>query len=150
MARTGNHIIVTGIVGSVEIKPLKNGKLKVDIAVAENIKGKKTFWHKVYFFEKLAELASQFIKKGQLIQIYGRLQCLQIDNQKFGNSHHISILAKEFDVLKQNEDKKPQQAKEVKNFDVASTYIGKYLPQENEIKSLDEQLCAEYYNSGIE
>lgn len=150
MARTGNHIIVTGVVGSVEIKPLKNGKLKVDIAVAENIKGKNTFWHKVYFFEKLAELASQFIKKGQLIQVYGRLQCLKIDNQQFGKSQHISILAKEFDVLKQTEEKKPEQKDMGKHFDVASTYIGKYLPQENETSSLDEQLCAEYYNSGME
>jgi single-strand DNA-binding protein len=43
---------------------------------------KRTEWHRIVLWGKLAEIAQQYLKKGQLVYIEGRIQQRQWDDQK--------------------------------------------------------------------
>lgn len=61
--------------------PNGNGVANVSLATSETWKDKttgeqqeKTEWHRVIFFNRLAEIVEQYIKKGSKLYIEGRLQ----------------------------------------------------------------------------
>ncbi len=43
---------------------------------------KRTEWHRIVLWGKLAEIAQQYVKKGMLIYVEGRIQTRQWDDQK--------------------------------------------------------------------
>lgn len=85
MASRGvNKVIILGNVGNdPEVKYMPNGNAVANITVAtsETWKDKntgdqqeKTEWHRVIFFNRLAEIVEQYVKKGSKLYIEGRLQ----------------------------------------------------------------------------
>ncbi len=85
MASRGiNKVILVGNVGNdpeFRVMPNGNGVANVSIATSESWKDKttgeqkeKTEWHRVIFFNRLAEIVEQYVKKGSKLYIEGRLQ----------------------------------------------------------------------------
>lgn len=85
MASRGvNKVILVGNVGNdpeFRVMPNGNGVANVSIATSESWKDKtsgeqkeKTEWHRVVFFNRLAEIVEQYVKKGSKLYIEGRLQ----------------------------------------------------------------------------
>ncbi|NQV69408.1 MAG: single-stranded DNA-binding protein [Pseudohongiella sp.] len=85
MASRGvNKVILVGNVGNdpeFRVMPNGNGVANVSIATSEAWKDKtsgeqqeKTEWHRVIFFNRLAEIVEQYVKKGSKLYIEGRLQ----------------------------------------------------------------------------
>ncbi|MCH7816926.1 MAG: single-stranded DNA-binding protein [Proteobacteria bacterium] len=85
MASRGvNKVILVGNVGNepeFRVMPNGNGVANVSIATSETWKDKntgeqqeKTEWHRVVFFNRLAEIVEQYVKKGSKLYIEGRLQ----------------------------------------------------------------------------
>ncbi len=48
-------------------------------------KQQRTEWHRIVMWSKLAEIAQQYLKKGQLVYIEGRLQTRQWDDKRDGS-----------------------------------------------------------------
>ena len=85
MASRGvNKVILVGNVGNdpeVRYMPNGNAVANVSLATSETWKDKntgdqqeKTEWHRVVFFNRLAEIVEQYVKKGSKLYIEGRLQ----------------------------------------------------------------------------
>ncbi|PCJ21881.1 MAG: single-stranded DNA-binding protein [SAR86 cluster bacterium] len=85
MASRGvNKVILVGNVGNdpeFRAMPNGNGVANVSIATSDSWKDKntgdqkeKTEWHRVVFFNRLAEIVEQYVKKGSKLYIEGRLQ----------------------------------------------------------------------------
>ena len=85
MASRGvNKVILVGNVGNdpeVRYMPNGNAVANVSIATSETWKDKntgdqqeKTEWHRVVFFNRLAEIVEQYVKKGSKLYLEGRLQ----------------------------------------------------------------------------
>lgn len=85
MASRGvNKVILVGNVGNdpeFRVMPNGNGVANVSLATSETWKDKntgaqqeKTEWHRVIFFNRLAEIVEQYVKKGSKLYIEGRLQ----------------------------------------------------------------------------
>ena len=84
MSRSGiNKVIIVGNVGQEpEVKQTTNGGTIVNLSIAtsESWKGKdgnqqeRTEWHRVVFFNRLAEIVEQYVKKGSKIYIEGSLR----------------------------------------------------------------------------
>ena len=85
MASRGvNKVILVGNVGNdpeFRVMPNGNGVCNLSVATSETWKDKntgdtqeKTEWHNVVFFNKLAEIVEQYVKKGTKLYIEGRLQ----------------------------------------------------------------------------
>ncbi len=83
-SRGVNKVILVGNVGNdpeFRVMPNGNGVANVSIATSEAWKDKtsgeqqeKTEWHRVIFFNRLAEIVEQYVKKGSKLYIEGRLQ----------------------------------------------------------------------------
>ena len=84
MSRGVNKVILIGhLGGDPEVRYMPNGGAVANVTVAttESWKDKssgeqqeKTEWHRVVFFGRLAEIASEYLKKGSQVYIEGRLQ----------------------------------------------------------------------------
>jgi len=83
-SRGVNKVILVGNAGNApefRVMPNGNGVANVSIATSETWKDKttgeqqeKTEWHRVIFFNRLAEIVEQYVKKGGKLYIEGRLQ----------------------------------------------------------------------------
>lgn len=73
-----NKVQLLGRVGQdLELRKTDSGKSVCNISVATNRPGDKDGkpdWHRVVCWEKTAELAAEYLKKGDLVHIDGRIQ----------------------------------------------------------------------------
>lgn len=83
-SRGVNKVILVGNVGNdpeFRVMPNGNGVCRISIATSEEWKDKntgdkqsKTEWHNVVFFNRLAEIVEQYVRKGSKLYVEGRLQ----------------------------------------------------------------------------
>jgi single-strand DNA-binding protein len=84
MARGVNKVILIGNLGKdPEVRYLPSGGAVTNVTIATseswtdkatNEKKEKTEWHNVVFFNKLAEIAGQYLKKGAKVYVEGSLR----------------------------------------------------------------------------
>ena len=76
-----NHVVLTGrLTRDPESRKLASGKTVTEFSVATNdYRGgsEKSEYHPVVTWDRLAEICSQYLGKGQLVAIIGRLQTRQ-------------------------------------------------------------------------
>jgi single-strand DNA-binding protein len=72
----------------------------------------KTEWHRIVAFNKLAEICAEYLKKGKLVYIEGRLQTRNYD--KKGQTHYMTeIILTDMQMLgAKDKDSKSAAAKE--------------------------------------
>ena len=108
MARGINKVILVGNLGNdPEKRALPNGNAVTNISVATSESWKdresgqttdRTEWHRVVFFNRLAEVAAQYLTKGSKVYIEGQLRTRQWD--KDGQKHYSTeIIAREMQML---------------------------------------------------
>lgn len=72
-----NSVVIVGRVGQdPEMKYFESGKVKTVFSVAVNRwtkEGDKTDWYRIELWDKQAEVAGEYVKKGRLVQVEGRL-----------------------------------------------------------------------------
>lgn len=109
MARGINKVILVGNLGKdPEVRYMPNGTAvaNVTLATSESWKDKdsgdkqeKTEWHRVVFFNRLAEIADEYLKQGAKIFVEGRLQTRKWQD-KNGTEHYTTeIIASEMQML---------------------------------------------------
>ena len=103
-----NKVIIVGNLGNdPDIKSLPNGSMVTNISVATSEswtdkqtgqKQDRTEWHRVVFFNRLAEIAGQYLKKGSKVYIEGQLRTQKYE--KDGIDRYVTdIIAKEMQML---------------------------------------------------
>ena len=116
-----NKVIIVGNVGKdPETRFLPNGGAvtNLTIATSESWKDKqtgeqkeKTEWHRVVIFGKLAEIASEYVKKGSKLYIEGALQTRKWTNQQGQDQYTTEIVLQGFNGVMQMLDGKPAETK---------------------------------------
>ena len=109
MARGINKVILIGNLGKdPEIRYVPNGGAvaNLNIATSESWKDKatgekqeRTEWHRVVFFGKLAEIASEYLKKGAQIYVEGRLQTRKWQDKSGQDRYTTEIVGSELQML---------------------------------------------------
>lgn len=113
MARGVNKVIIVGNLGKEpESKQLPSGGLVTTLSVAtseswtdKNSGEKKeiTEWHRIVLFNRLAEIAAQYVKKGSKVYIEGKLRTRKWE--KNGEDRYSTeILADELQMLDSKSD----------------------------------------------
>ncbi len=109
MASRGvNKVILVGNCGGEpETRYMPNGNAVVNLTIAtgESWKDKdtgqkveKTEWHRVVFFNRLAEIVGEYVHKGSKLYIEGRLQTRSYEKE--GQKHYATeIVASEMQML---------------------------------------------------
>jgi len=71
---------------------------------AEGENKEKTEWHKIVVFRKLAEVANEYLKKGQLVYIEGRLQTRDWEDKGGVKRYTTEVVCDNFTMLGQEID----------------------------------------------
>ena len=88
MAGVNKVILVGNLGGDPEIKQINSTQAaNVSLATSEswtdkttNQRQEKTEWHRLVFWDKLADIAAQYLKKGSQIYVEGKLQTRSWDD----------------------------------------------------------------------
>ncbi len=110
MARGINKVILIGNLGNdPEQRAMPNGNAVTNITVAtsESWKDKqsgqqqeRTEWHRVVFFNRLAEIAGQYLSKGSKVYIEGSLRTRKWQDTNTGQDRYSTeIVASEMQML---------------------------------------------------
>lgn len=104
-----NLAILIGHLGAdPEIRYMPNGEAvaNVSVATSESWKDKQTGekkeqteWHRVTFYRRLAEIVGQYLKKGSLVYVEGRLQTRKWKDKTGQDRYTTEIIANEMKML---------------------------------------------------
>lgn len=98
-----NSVILVGRVGQdPEMKYFESGKVKTKFSVAVNRwqkDGEKTDWFNVELWDKQAETAGEYVKKGSLIAIDGRFDISKWTDNDGNKKEFTLIRANNFKLL---------------------------------------------------
>jgi single-strand DNA-binding protein len=88
-------------------RPLTKFQMAVNRSwtTSEGEKKKETDWFNVVAWGKLAEICNQYLTKGQLVYVEGRLQTRQWQDEKGGHHSAFEVSAQELIML----DSKPEE-----------------------------------------
>ena len=104
-----NKVILLGNCGrDPEIRYLPSGQAVANVTLATSTKRKDkttgemvedTQWHRITFFDRLAEIAGEYVKKGNPIYIEGRLKYGKFTNKDGVEQNTCDIVATEMQLL---------------------------------------------------
>lgn len=104
-----NKVILVGNCGrDPEIRYLPSGQAVANVSVATSSRRKDrtsgemvedTQWHRVTFYDRLAEIAGEYVKKGRPIYVEGRLKYGKYTDQSGQERATVDIIATELQLL---------------------------------------------------
>ena len=104
-----NKVILIGNCGrDPEIRYLPSGQAVANISIATTSRRKDRTsgetvediqWHRVTFYDRLAEIAGEYVKKGRPIYIEGRLKYGKYTDQAGVEKNTVDIIATEMQLL---------------------------------------------------
>ena len=119
-----NKVILIGNAGKdPECKTLQDGTAtaKITLATTENYRLKtgelqtRTDWHQVVAWRGLATLAAQYIHKGSLLYVEGKLRSRQYEDKEGTNKYVTEIVADQIILLDKKMKEQPGEAGELNN-----------------------------------
>ena len=134
MARGVNKVILVGNLGNdpeTKYTPSGGAITNISIATSESWKDKntgqqqeRTEWHRVIFFNRLAEIAGEYLKKGSKVYVEGSLRTRKWQGQDGQDRYTTEIVASEMQMLdgrgdgagQQGAQGNPQNAANVGNY----------------------------------
>jgi single-strand DNA-binding protein len=109
MARGINKVILVGNLGAdPETRYMPSGKAvsNIRIATAEGWKDKqtgdmqeRTEWHSVVLYDKLGEIAAEYLRKGSQVYIEGSLRTRKWQDKEGKDRYTTEIIAREMQML---------------------------------------------------
>lgn len=109
MARGINKVILVGNLGNdPEVRATTSGSRVATISIATSEswtdkttgqKQEKTEWHRVVFFNRLAEIVEQYLKKGSQVYVEGRLQTRKWQDKDGQDKYTTEVVANEMQML---------------------------------------------------
>lgn len=110
MARRGiNKVIILGNLGQdpdTRYMPNGNAVTNISVATSESWKDKqsgqnqeRTEWHRVVFFNRLAEVAGEYLRKGSKVYVEGSLRTRKWQDQSGNDRYTTEIVASDMQML---------------------------------------------------
>lgn len=109
MARGVNKVILIGNIGTdPEVRYMANGNAvtTLSLATSETWKDKttgekqeKTEWHRVVLFNRLGEIAGEYVRKGSKLYIEGSIRTRKWQDQQGQEKYTTEIVANEMQLL---------------------------------------------------
>ncbi|HGG58938.1 MAG TPA: single-stranded DNA-binding protein [Gammaproteobacteria bacterium] len=109
MSRGVNKVILIGNLGNepeVRYMPSGGAVANVSVATTDSWKDKntgqqqeRTEWHRVVFFNRLAEIVGEYLHKGSKVYIEGRLQTRKWQGQDGQDRYTTEIIANDMQML---------------------------------------------------
>ena len=104
-----NKVIIIGNLGrdpEVRYAPSGSAVCNVSVATTRNWKDKnsgdkveETEWHRVVFYDRLAEIAGEYLKKGRSVYVEGRLKTRKWQDKDGKDNYTTEIVAENMQLL---------------------------------------------------
>jgi len=104
-----NKVILIGNLGrdpELRYTPSGSAVCNVSIATTRNWKNKdsgerveQTEWHRVVFYDRLAEIAGEYLKKGRPVYVEGRLKTRKWQDKEGKDNYTTEIVAEQMQML---------------------------------------------------
>ena len=104
-----NKVILIGNLGrdpEVRYTPNGNAVCNVSVATTRQWKNKdsgekqeETEWHRVVFYDRLAEIAGEYLKKGRSVYVEGRLKTRKWQDKEGKDQYTTEVIATEMQML---------------------------------------------------
>jgi len=104
-----NKVIIVGNLGrdpEVRYTPSGSAVCNVSVATTRNWKNKdsgermeETEWHRVVFFDRMAEVAGEYLKKGRSVYVEGRLKTRKWQDKEGKDQYTTEIMATDMQML---------------------------------------------------
>ncbi|HEY2559719.1 MAG TPA: single-stranded DNA-binding protein [Caldimonas sp.] len=104
-----NKVIIVGNLGrDPEVRYTPNGSAVCNVSVAttrswknkeSGDKSEETEWHRVVFYDKLAEIAGEYLKKGRSVYVEGRLKTRKWQDKDGVEKYSTEIIATDMQML---------------------------------------------------
>jgi single-strand DNA-binding protein len=104
-----NKVIIIGNLGNdpeTRYMPSGGAVTNISVATSERWKDKqtgqqqeRTEWHKVVFFNRLAEVAGEYLHKGSKVYVEGQIRTRKWQNQQGQDVYTTEIVAREMQML---------------------------------------------------
>ncbi len=103
-----NKVILIGRLGKdPETRYMPNGEAVTNatLATSENwkdksgVKQEKTEWHNLVFYRRLAEIAGEYLKKGSMVYVEGKLQTRKWQDKEGRDRYTTEIIADQMQML---------------------------------------------------
>ena len=104
-----NKVILIGNLGrdpEVRYTPSGAAVCNVSIATTRNWKNRdsgekqeETEWHRVVFYDRLAEIAGEYLKKGRSVYVEGRLKTRKWQDKEGKDNYTTEIIAEQMQML---------------------------------------------------
>lgn len=112
MSKGVNKVIIVGNLGQdpdVRFMPNGGAVANFTVATSETWKDKqsgeqkeKTEWHRIVMYQRLAEIAGEYLKKGSKVYLEGRLQTRKWQNQQGQDQYTTEIIVNDMQMLDSN------------------------------------------------
>ncbi len=109
MSKGVNKVVIIGNLGNdpeTRYMPSGGAVTNISIATSETWKDKqtgqpqeRTEWHRVVFFNRLAEIAGEYLRKGSKVYVEGSLRTRKWQDQSGQDKYTTEIVAKEMQML---------------------------------------------------
>ena len=108
MASVNKTIILGNVARDPEVRYTPNGSAVCSVSVATNRSWKnkesgerqeETEWHRVVFYDRLAEIAGQYLKKGKPVYIEGRLKTRKWQDKEGVDKYTTEVIAEQMQLL---------------------------------------------------
>ena len=104
-----NKVILIGNCGrDPEVRYLPSGQAVANVSIATSSRRKDknsgemvedTQWHRVTFYDRLAEIAGEYVKKGRPLYVEGRIKYGKYTDQSGVEKNTVDIIATELQLL---------------------------------------------------
>src|SRR5690242_16445097 len=104
-----NKVIIIGNLGrDPEVRYTPNGSAVCNVGIAttrtwkakdSGDKVEETEWHRVVFYDRLAEIAGEYLKKGRSVYVEGRLKTRKWQDKDGAEKYTTEIIAEEMKML---------------------------------------------------
>ncbi len=104
-----NKVILIGNLGrdpEVRYTPNGNAVCNISVATTRNWKDKssgdkveETEWHRVVFYDRLAEIAGEYLKKGRPVYVEGRLKTRKWQDKEGKDNYTTEVIADNMQLL---------------------------------------------------
>lgn len=131
-----NKVILVGnLGGDPEVRYTPGGAAIANVTIATSDawkdkntgqKQERTEWHRVVFFNRLGEIAGEYLKKGSKVYVEGRLQTRKWQDKSGADRYTTEIVANEMQMLDSNQSGQQQ------NQAPRGTSYGNQPPQNND------------------
>ena len=113
-----NKVIIVGNLGQdPEARFTPQGTAVTNLSIATNESWKnqegqtqdRTEWHRVVMYGKMAETASEYMRKGSMVYVEGRLRTKEWEDQNQNKRKSTEIMCDNFTMLGRRSDNQPSQ-----------------------------------------